>query len=412
MPKTSHNSGLRYYARRFDYLALLIQLILLTVGVIFIYGIGAEIGGAYIHKWYRQIFWIILGAVVYAGAAMLDYRQLAKYAWLFYIFGLILLLLVFPLGKTINNARSWIVLPGIGLFQPAEIAKPLTLFFMAWLASRTALRNSVIPTAVPVIAAVIPPFLIICLQPDYGTALLLLPVTLALVFITGIKRRWLLLGAVVTLIALPLLFKLMRPHQQERLKVFLEAPVNTALVLASAWQSDATHQRLLTWRDNFFALEPGKVRDNWNAEQSLLAVAGGGLAGKGYLQGTHHVLGYLPQPVAPTDFIFSVIAEEKGFLGGATLLLLFALLIVCYCRTAIIANNTMGSCLALGTAVLLGTHVIINVGMTVQALPIIGIPLPFVSYGGSFMLGTMFLAGLVQNVHMHRNDSGDQGDEE
>lgn len=411
MPNHSNNSGLLYYARRFDYLALLLQLTLLVVGVVFIYGIGAEIGGAYIHKWYRQIFWIILGAVVYTGAALLDYRQLGKFSWLFYIFGIILLALVFPLGKSINNARSWIVLPGIGLFQPAEIAKPLTIFFMAWLASRPAMRNCIIPTALPIIAAAIPPFLIICLQPDYGTALLLLPVTIALVFITGVKRRWLLLSLLAALIALPLLFQLMRPHQQERVKVFLEAPVNTALALVSPWQNPATRQRWLTWRDDFFALEDGKVRDSWNAEQSLLAVGCGGLTGKGYLQGTHHVLGYLPQPVAPTDFIFSVIAEEKGFLGGATLVLLLALLIVCYCRTAIIANNTLGSCLALGAAVLLGTHVIINIGMTVQAVPIIGIPLPFVSYGGSFMLGTMFLAGLVQNVHLHRNDSGDNHDE-
>jgi len=412
MPNRSSHTGLLYYFARMDYLALALQLTLLIIGVFFIYGIGVEIGGAYVHKWYRQIFWIILGAFVYVFAAILDYRQLAKFSWLFYIFGLILLALVFPMGKSINNARSWIVLPGIGLFQPAEIAKPLTIFFMAWLASRPALRNCIVPLALPVIGAVIPPFLIICLQPDYGTALLLLPVTIALVFITGAKRRWLLLSAVAVLVALPVFFQLLRPHQQERVKVFLQPPINTTLSLCSAWQSQPSQARWLAWRDDFFALQNGKVRDSWNAEQSLLAVGCGGLSGKGYLQGTHHVLGYLPQPVAPTDFIFSVIAEEKGFLGGATLVLLLALLLVCYCRTAIIAGNSLGSCLALGAAVLLGTHVIINVGMTVQAVPIIGIPLPFVSYGGSFMLGTMFLAGLVQNVHLHRTDSGSNEDEE
>ncbi len=412
MPNRSTHPGLIYYFSRIDYLALILQLTLLIIGVFFIYGIGVEIGGAYIHKWYRQIFWIILGAIVYIFATVLDYRQLGKISWLFYLFGLILLTLVFPLGKTINNARSWIVLPGIGLFQPAEIAKPLTIFFMAWLASRPALRNCVIPLALPIIGAVIPPFLIICLQPDYGTALLLLPVTLALVFATGAKRRWLLLSAIAAFIALPVMFQLMKPHQQERVKVFLEAPSNTALSLCAPWQSQATRERWSAWRDNFFALQDGKVRDSWNAEQSLLAVGCGGLTGKGYLQGTHHVLGYLPQPVAPTDFIFSVIAEEKGFLGGATLVLLLALLIVCYCRTAIIAGNTLGSCLALGAAILLGTHVIINVGMTVQAAPIIGIPLPFISYGGSFMLGTMFLAGLVQNVHLRRTDNQNNENEE
>ena len=134
--------------------------------------------------------------------------------------------------------------------------------------------------------------------------------------------------------------------------------------------------------------------------------------GKGYLQGTQHVLGYLPKTVAPTDFIFSVIAEETGFLGAAGLLGIMTCLLLCYCRTALLAGRPLGTFIAMGCAVIMATHAVINVGMTVQAAPIIGIPLPFVSYGGSFMLGTMVLAGLVQNVHIHRPRPGQQDDDE
>ena len=123
-------------------------------------------------------------------------------------------------------------------------------------------------------------------------------------------------------------------------------------------------------------------------------------------------MGYLPKTVAPTDFIFSVIAEETGFLGSMVLLILLACLILCFCRTALLARNNFGASLALGAAVIIATHVIINIGMTVQAVPIIGIPLPYVSYGGSFMISIMLLSGLVQNVHIHRRIAKENDEEE
>jgi rod shape determining protein RodA len=128
------------------------------------------------------------------------------------------------------------------------------------------------------------------------------------------------------------------------------------------------------------------------------------LTGKGFMRGTQYLLGYLPRPVAPTDFIFSVIAEETGFVGAALVTVLLVCVILCSCRTAVLAPDELGTCLALGSATILATHTLINVGMTVQAAPIIGIPLPFVSYGGSFMFSTMALAGLCQSVHIRRSE--------
>lgn len=386
-----------------DFLALFLQCVLLFVGVAFIYGTGVEIGGDFAGKWYKQIMWLVLGFALYFTVALIDYRWLARYAWVFYCGAILLLLMVYlPIGATLNNARSWLKLPGIGFFQPSEMVKPACLLAMAWVATRPILRYAYIPLAVPIILTLLPPFILVCLQPDFGTAMVFLPLTAVMIFLTGVKWRWIAVTFAVIVLMIPLVYGVLRTHQKERLKVFLDSPVRGGFAVIAPM---LTQERQEYWQgriQEFFRPPEGTVRDNWNARQSLLAVGSGGLTGKGYLNGTQHVLGYLPKTVAPTDFIFSVIAEETGFIGAAGLLGIMTCLLLCYCRTALLAGRPMGTCLAMGGAVIMATHIVINVGMTVQAAPIIGIPLPFVSYGGSFMLGTMILAGLVQNVHIHR----------
>jgi len=415
--------------RRADWLAFAIQCLLLLFGVTFIYGAGVEIGGDFASKWYRQLIWIGLGLTLYFGVALCDLRRLGAFSWLIYLFGILFLVMVFPLGITLNSARSWLRLPGIGMFQPSEIAKATTLLFMSWIASRHAVRYSYLPIALPVFAVFFLPFVLVCAQPDYGTGLVFVPFTLAIVFITGIRWRWLLAGLLLAILGIPLLFLAMSNKQKERVKVFLEPPAKAIVAVLddgtgrepaqSAVQPAKTAEEPETWRrrwsrktEEFIKPPAGQARDNWNAQQSLLAVGSGGLTGKGFLKGTQHVLGYLPKTVAPTDFIFSVIAEETGFFGSAILLGLITSLILCYSRTALLSRNSFGSCLAIGVSAIFLTHTAINVGMTVQAAPIIGIPLPFVSYGGSFMLGAMLLAGLVQNAHIHRHEKEDGNLEE
>ncbi|NMA43012.1 MAG: FtsW/RodA/SpoVE family cell cycle protein [Oligosphaeraceae bacterium] len=397
---------------RLDYLALTLQLILLAVGVVFIYGTGVEIGGDLASKWYKQLLWIALGLLVYIAAAGIDYRLLGKVSGFIYLAVLLLLGSLFFIGATINGSRSWIVLPGLGLLQPAELAKPATLLFASWLASRPAVRNNNFPAAIPIMAVIMLPVLLICLQPDLGTALVFIPFSVALLLLSGLRWRWFFLALALVFLALPPAFHLMAPHQRERIKVFLEPPSKVLLLASSPFVSENIEKKMTAKYEAFFAVKDGGLRDSWNAEQSLLAVGGGGLYGKGYLKGTQHVLGYLPKTVTPTDFIFSVIAEETGFVGSIVLLILFCCLILCYCRTALLARNSFGANLALGAAVIIATHVIINIGMTVQALPIIGIPLPFVSYGGSFMICVMLLSGLVQNVHAHRRLPQNEADNE
>jgi len=151
-------------------------------------------------------------------------------------------------------------------------------------------------------------------------------------------------------------------------------------------------------------LQPGKdpLGAGWNQRQSELAVGSGGLTGKGYRRGTQNVLGYLPKTVAPTDFIFSVIAEETGFMGAATVLALYAVLVFGGLYAAVVAPDRLGRVLCVGVVALLFTHVFVNIAMTVGLLPIVGLPLPLLSYGGTFMVCTMVGLGLVQSVYMRR----------
>jgi rod shape determining protein RodA len=140
----------------------------------------------------------------------------------------------------------------------------------------------------------------------------------------------------------------------------------------------------------------------WNKIQSEIAVGSGGLTGKGYLKGTQNVLGYLPRTVAPTDFIYSVIAEEMGFLGSSLILALYAAILVAGVRVAWRAPDTFGRLLTMGVVTMLFSHVFVNVAMTIGLMPITGLPLPLISYGGSFMLSTMLALGMVQSVNIRR----------
>lgn len=388
--------------RRLDLLALLLHGALLVIGVLFIRGAGVEAGGGMAEMWQRQLIWITVGLLIYVTCAACDYRWLGRQSWLLYLGGLGVLLLLLVLNKSINSSRSWLVIPGFGMLQPSELMKPVVLLFMCWAFTHPVLRHSWIPPVMVLFGIVGLPLVLILLQPDFGTALVYMPFTFMLLFVDGLKWRRLFLAALAAFLLLPLGFQVLRPHQQDRLKVFLEVPSHFALAAVSPFLGEGRRVRLQEAQRRFFVKADGQPFDNWNAQQSLLAVGSGGFLGKGYLKGTQYVLGYLPKTVAPTDFIFSVIAEETGFVGASCVVCLLICLILCVCRTALLAADDFGSFLAIGIAAIFATHTFINIGMTIQAAPIIGIPLPFVSYGGSFMFGSMILAGLGQSVHMRR----------
>lgn len=411
MPSFSHIKTALKLLGKLDRFALFFHVVLLLTGVTFIYGAGVEVGGELATKWYMQLLWIGAGSTLYLFCALVDYRKLAHFSLELYIIGLLLLLFVCIFGKEINGAKSWITLAGGVTLQPSELAKPATLLFLCWAVTHKAWHKSPVPPWLIVSVIIAPPLLLVMLQPDFGTALVFFPFSFAIAFVKGLKWKWIAIGAVGVLFLVPVAFQRLKPHQKARVAVFLEQPAHAVLVAIAPFIPEDKVEKLRERQDEFFyptIIKNGrkiktKPHDNWNAQQSLLAVGSGGMTGKGFLKGTQHVLGYLPQRVAPTDFIFSVIAEETGFFGSAMLLVSFICIILCGCRTALLAADELGLCIALGVAVIFATHTFINIGMTVQAAPIIGIPLPFVSYGGSFMLGTMILAGLSQSVHIRHD---------
>ena len=360
-----------------DWLAILLAAGLLVTGLTFIYSAswrGEETGivGAWFSK---QIWWAFIGTGVALALAAVDYRFWIRQAWWIYAATLVLLVLVLVAGRKVYGAYRWLVIFGIPV-QPSEFAKISTVLLLARVLGGGAIHPRSFGTVVVTLALMAIPFFLILIEPDLGTAMVLVPTALFMLFAAGGALRYLIgmglmgLGGIAFGLS-PLARFVLTEYQQERIQTFLDPS-----------------------RD--------PLGSGWNAMQSAIAVGSGGLSGKGFLNGTQNVLGFLPRTVSPTDFIFPVIAEEKGFIGASLLLLAFAALLTCYLRTAWTAKEPAGSLLATGIASLLFCHVFVNIGMTIGLLPITGLPLPLVSSGGSFMVSTLAGFGLVQSVHVRR----------
>ena len=391
--------------QRLDKASLALQMILLGIGVMFIYGAGRDYGAMPPYRWLAQLAWIVVGFALYIVAAISDYRELGRYSWLLYIGGLLLLSMVFVTGSYDASARSVLRLPGATV-QVSEPMKALALLFCSYLLSHPMLAFSRVPLILLWCLIAIPPVAMVLLQGDGGTALVFVPFSFAVLFINGLRKRWILISVLAVAVAAPLAFSHLKPYQKQRIFVFMKTPCENVIdvmspFVPSSW-SDSLYKKLNDSITSFTRRQRGsKPLDDWNARQALYSVGRGRMFGMGYLEGTQHTLGYLPRTVAPTDFIFCVIAEEAGFLGGLAVIGAICLLVVFCCRTAIMSRDAFGAGIAVGAAVLYVTHTFINIGMCIGWAPIIGIPLPFVSYGGSCLVTMMLVAGLVQSVHIH-----------
>ena len=367
--------------RRFDWIIFGTILLLLTLSLLFIYSAGYQSGeGAGRGLLLRQIIWATVGLGCYLTASAFDYRKLSSLHWWIYAGALLALILVFFFPEK-NNSHRWIPMPGFDL-QPSEMAKlSVAITLAAWLGNPATDVKELSTFAKAFLLAVCP-FLLIVLEPDLGTAMVLVPLTLVLLFCAGIPLRPLLVligagGAALLVIVVwlrffPDSFPFLADYQKNRVLVYLNV-----------------------------VQDP--LGAGWNKLQSQIAVGSGGWFGKGYLKGTQNMLGFLPRTVAPTDFIYSVVAEETGFAGSTVLLSLYTLIVVRCLRAAVRATELFGRLLAAGIGALIFTHVFINIAMTVGLMPITGLPLPLMSYGGSFMVVTMAALGLVQSVYLRRH---------
>ena len=393
---------------RFDLLNPICILTLCLVGLLFIYSAQISYEGGH---WKRQMFWVIIGLGFYNAVSIINYKIFLEYAHIIYILGILGLILTMPFSPISYEdmgARRWIELV-LTRVQPTEGAKIGTLIMAASILARSEIgtvKDSLFVLA-KVSGVFLLPMLLIFLQPDLGSTLVFPPMIFALLYVSRLSEKFFMSAFAAFVLSLAVLAGDIYGYSQH-LEAQREVSRSNSEVKIGDYQSwlpirNYQRNRILT----FVApdvVDPSGTGASWNANQAKISAATGGLSGKGLFKGTQAQLGYLPQAVAHNDFIFSVIAEETGFLGSAFVLGLFSLMVANGIRIAGLARDRFGMQLAIGVSILFLVHFFINIGMTIGITPITGLPLPFLSYGGSFVLSCFILQGLVQSVYRHRKD--------
>lgn len=350
--------------RRVDWLLVFFVLILAVAGVLTLISANRSFAGGTPH-YLKQMLFFAGFAVVALLIACLDYRFLVSLAPLFYVGIVGLLAAVLIAGHEVKGGQRWIDLGPVNI-QPSEQSKLAVIFMLAWYLGLIGQRIRNLFFFILTFVIVVVPALLILKQPNLGTAAALGPVTVAMLYAAGCKR-WHLIAIIVTgIAAAPVLWGQLEDYQRKRLLAFMDPNADPK-------------------------------GSGYHTIQSMITVGSGGLTGKGYYQGTQTFLSYLPEH--HTDFIFSLVAEEWGFVGSATVLGLFAVFLLRALSFARGCPEPSGSLLVVGIVALLGFHVFVNIAITIGIMPVTGIPLPFLSYGGSFYLTVMMSAGVLLSVY-------------
>ena len=320
----------------------------------------------------KQLVALGVGLVAMVAAAVADYRWTRTYSPLLYVAALLLLVAVLtPLGTTVNGSQRWINLGGFNL-QPSEVGKVAVILALGALLHEQKGAPGLLTVVAGLVLVAVPAALVF-LEPDLGTTITFVWLAFVMFLVGGVKARYLfaLAAAAVAGVVTALRLEVIESYQLERLTAFLDAG-NPALA-----QGPAFHTR-----------------------QSLIAIGSGQFGGKGFLAGTQNTLSYVPEN--HTDFIFTIVGEEFGFFGALVVLGLFSVLLWRGLRIAMMAKDLYGTLIASAIVSLLLLQLFVNVGMTVGIMPVTGMPLPFMSYGGTSLIVWMGLVGLLLNVHMRR----------
>lgn len=327
--------------------------------------------GASMHPWgYKQLMNFLIFFPLAILLAMVNINTIFRYAFLPYILVLVLLILVEAFGITAMGGKRWIEMAGIRL-QPGEPAKIAIVLFLARYFHSIPPQNinKLSSLILPIIATIVPAAMIIK-QPDLGTGLLTIMVACTIFFAAGIAVWKFYTVAVAGIIAVPILWNFLYDYQKKRIMVFLNPE-----------------------------LDP--LGSGYNIIQSKIAIGSGGLLGKGIAMGSQSHLEFLPEH--QTDFIFATLTEDLGFVGGFTLIVLYFLLLASSISIAINAKSLFAKLLTIGISAIFFFHAFINISMVMGLMPVVGIPLPFISYGGTMMASMICGFGLVMNVHMNQN---------
>ena len=353
----------------FDWTLLITVLFISTMGILNLYSSTYPHTGSGTPLFIKQIYWLLAGIGLAIFILLFDYRTFIRYAYPFYISCLFLLLLVMIFGRTTSGSQRWLQL-GFFSFQPSELAKiaiilALTRYFTE---NENTLGYGFRDLIVPFLILAIP-LALIFKQPDLGTTGLLVLISFSMLAFMGFRlQTWLTLGGACAA-ALPIFWHFLKDYQRTRLLTFINPD-----------------------------LDP--LKTGYHITQSKIAVGSGTIWGKGWLKGTQSQLHFLPEQ--HTDFVFSVWAEEWGFVGAFLLLFLFLLLISRGLKIANTSKDRAGAVLAIGISAMLFWQIFINVGMVVGIVPVVGVPLPLFSYGGTSVISTLMGIGILMNISMRR----------
>jgi rod shape determining protein RodA len=327
----------------------------------------------------KQVIWVCLGVLVMFAALVPDYHTVGRYAYILYAASVVFLVLVALVGRTGMGAQRWLPV-GPFAFQPSELAKLSLVLALARYFAEDPRRGGYGLTDLAVPAGMIAvPLVLVMKQPDLGTALMLLFTSSLVVLLAGIRFRAIMALALIGVLTATAVFAVppmrhkiwtsLKPYQQKRIKAFLDP------------SSDPRGS-------------------GYHATQAKIAVGSGQTTGKGFRKGTQSQMAFLPE--RHTDFIFAVVAEERGFLGASFLIVLYVILLLVGVEAAKSAKDKMGALMAGGIVSMLSLYVLINIGMSMGILPVVGVPLPLVSYGGTSILTTFLAIGLLLNIRSRR----------
>jgi rod shape determining protein RodA len=365
----------RRLLKNFDWGLLAVVLALSLVGIMIIYSATRPILGAEHQPFYlKQFYWIGVSLVCFFIAVTVNYMWFIRFAYLFFIFSFFLLIVVLLMGREGMGAQRWISL-GFLSFQPSDLFK---VSFIMSLSCYLSNREQEISLGLRDLLKIflvffIVPVVLILRQPDLGTVMMLLFICASIVLTAGVKRKVIVVAVIIGLISLPFVGNIvwggLKEYQKQRIIAFINPYVDS---------------------EGY----------GYHINQSKITIGSGGFWGKGYLKGTQGPLRFLPE--RHTDFIFSVFAEEWGFAGNMILFFIYLFIILRGFDTAKRARDPPGKFLALGLTYMFFFYFFINVGMTLGIVPVVGVPLPFMSYGGTALLTNFFALGLLINVRMRR----------
>lgn len=358
------------FLRNIEWGILICSIILLIIGLIALF--SATQGSEY-SEFKKQILWFAISIPIIILVLLIDYNTIARFSFIFY--GIFILLLIGVLfTEPVNGARSWYEITENLKFQPSEFAKIFVIMFMATVIVKLQKDNknniNKISRLLLIFLIIGVPLILIVMQPDYGTAMAFIISACLMLFAAGIDKKYIIVAILLIAISVPLAYNFLLPeHAKTRIEVFLNPNI-----------------------------DPRGA--GYNIIQSKLAIGAGQLFGMGILKGNQTQLGYLYPKT--TDFIFSVIGEELGFIFSSAVIILYVVMITKSIYVAKTAKNDLGSYIAIGIAGIFLFHMVENIGMTMGLLPITGVPLPFVSYGGSSMITNFMCIAMLLNISGHR----------